>query len=590
MKEAGVDFISTCIDLNGMKTLAQELERQGMDDVVAATTRTPTTRRSSPRPATCSRATSSACSSARSRPTRGHRRSTTSTSGWTSTGSEPTELAMVGWINATSPSRACSPPGPEFDRDKVDRRHQRHDRLHRRRAHRADRLDRRPTTPVHRRRPATPTTSTECTALVQVEDGEFVTVGADRTKPWLCWDRRRPRAGPSPSRPTSTDRGRSPADDARRLDRRGPLPGGPAGARRPGTVYALIALGFVLTYKTSGVFNLAFGAQAYVSAAMYFHAQRRVGVGDPAGLRRCRWSCWPRALGLVLERLIFRHLRTGSSVAKLVVAIGLSVALPACSTLIVGFEAVAGRTPKGIVPDGATRVLRPVRRLRLQPRRAGGDGRRGRRHASASAALFRFTAIGLQMRAVVESPRMTELNGIRADRVSAFSWALSSLFAGLAGVLIAPRFNTLAAPDFFNLVVVAIAAAAVGRLVSLPAGARSAASGSASSSPSSTRSCPRWADDYALARADPGEPHPGDAVRRAVRRARARGRRSGGPARPPTRWPASTRRRRRWPPPTRSRRAHPRHPGLRRRASSSSSASSCSPRPTRRGCSSSPRP
>ena len=34
MKEAGVDFVSTCIDLNGMKTLAQELQRQGMDDVV----------------------------------------------------------------------------------------------------------------------------------------------------------------------------------------------------------------------------------------------------------------------------------------------------------------------------------------------------------------------------------------------------------------------------------------------------------------------------------------------------------------------------------------------------------------------------
>ena len=33
MKEAGVDFISTCIDLNGMKTLAQELDRQGMGDV-----------------------------------------------------------------------------------------------------------------------------------------------------------------------------------------------------------------------------------------------------------------------------------------------------------------------------------------------------------------------------------------------------------------------------------------------------------------------------------------------------------------------------------------------------------------------------
>src|SRR3546814_2800902 len=63
---------------------------------------------------------------------------------------------------------------------------------------------------------------------------------------------------------------------------------------------------------------------------------------------------------------------------------------------------------------------------------------------------------------------MTELNGIAADRVSAFAWAFSSVFAGLAGVLIAPRFNTLAPNEFFNIVVVAVAAAAVGRLVSLP--------------------------------------------------------------------------------------------------------------------------
>jgi branched-subunit amino acid ABC-type transport system permease component len=54
------------------------------------------------------------------------------------------------------------------------------------------------------------------------------------------------------------------ASDASELFR-GLLQGAP-----PGAVYALVALGFVLTYKTSGVFNLAFGAQAYVSAAMYF--------------------------------------------------------------------------------------------------------------------------------------------------------------------------------------------------------------------------------------------------------------------------------------------------------------------------------
>jgi ABC-type branched-subunit amino acid transport system permease subunit len=54
-------------------------------------------------------------------------------------------------------------------------------------------------------------------------------------------------------------------------------------------------------------------------------------------------------------------------------------------------------------------------------------------------AFFKYSAMGLSMRAVVESPRMTELSGINADRVSALAWAVSSFFAGLAGVLIAIR-------------------------------------------------------------------------------------------------------------------------------------------------------
>ncbi|HMJ75665.1 MAG TPA: hypothetical protein VK507_06815, partial [Iamia sp.] len=202
------------------------------------------------------------------------------------------------------------------------------------------------------------------------------------------------------------------------------------------------------------------------SAALYFHARQEWG-----------WSILPALLvavvvvapliGLILERLIFRHLRTKSAVSKLVVAIGLTVALPSLFELIVGFEPVAGRTPQGIVPDGASVFYDPFGVYAFSRNELVAMAVAVALTA-ALAALFRYTAIGLRMRAVVESPRMTELSGIRADRVSAFSWALSSFFAGLAGVLIAPRFNTLAAPDFFNLIVVAVAAAALGRLVSLP--------------------------------------------------------------------------------------------------------------------------
>ena len=234
----------------------------------------------------------------------------------------------------------------------------------------------------------------------------------------------------------------------------------------PGTVYALIALGFVLTYKTSGVFNLAFGAQAYMSAVMYFKTHTEWGWGIVPSLVVSVLVLAP-LVGLVLERLIFRHLRTASAVSKLVVTIGLAVALPNLFDLVAKFESIAGVTPVGIVPDGAGVFYDPFGSYAFS---------RNELVAMAIAlvgmvglgALFRFSGIGLQMRAVVESPRLTELDGIAADRVSAFAWALSSLFAGMAGVLIAPRFNTLAAGDFFNLVVVAVAAAAVGRLVSLP--------------------------------------------------------------------------------------------------------------------------
>ncbi|MBC8364644.1 MAG: ABC transporter permease [Actinobacteria bacterium] len=234
----------------------------------------------------------------------------------------------------------------------------------------------------------------------------------------------------------------------------------------PGAVYALVALGFVLTYKTSGVFNLAFGAQAFVSAAMFFQARVEWGWSTVPALVLAVFVLAPLT-GLLMERLIFRHLRTASAVSKLVVAIGLSVALPSLFETLTGFAGVAGRTPEGLVPDGATVFYDPLgvypfSRDELVALGVAVVGMLG------LGALFRFSSIGLAMRAVVESPRMTELAGIDADRVSSVAWMLSSFFAGMAGVLIAPRFNTLMAPDFFHLVVVAVAAAAIGRLVSLP--------------------------------------------------------------------------------------------------------------------------
>ena len=239
------------------------------------------------------------------------------------------------------------------------------------------------------------------------------------------------------------------------------LQGMPAGA-----VYALVALGFVLTYKTSGVFNLAFGAQAYVSAAMYFKARVVWEWGIVPSVILSVFVLAP-LIGLLLERLIFRPLRNVSAVPKLVVGIGLAVAIPNTFDLLANYKAIGGITPEGVINDGASVYYDPFGVYAFSRNELVAMGV-ATVATLALAALFRFSALGLRMRAVVESARMTELNGIAADRVSASAWALSSLFAGVAGVLIAPRFNTLASADFFSLMVVAIAAAAIGRLSSLP--------------------------------------------------------------------------------------------------------------------------
>src|SRR5947199_1708501 len=94
-----------------------------------------------------------------------------------------------------------------------------------------------------------------------------------------------------------------------------------------GCVYAIIALGLVLTYKTSGVFNLAYGAQAFVAAVAYYDTHIRHG-----------WPIWlalafavlfvSPLLGLLLDRFLFRFLRTASSTAKLVTVLGLIVGIP----------------------------------------------------------------------------------------------------------------------------------------------------------------------------------------------------------------------------------------------------------------------
>ena len=231
-----------------------------------------------------------------------------------------------------------------------------------------------------------------------------------------------------------------------------------------GCVFALVAMGFVLTYKVSGVFNLAFGAQAFAAAAVYYELRVNHHWPTPAAAFIAVLVVSP-LLGILLYFAIYRYLRTAAPVARLAVSIGLLVALPEIVKLVLRFGSSPLYGVEGIVGNGDTLYHffgYAVDRNQL---------------ATIISTLvfvvgltlmFRYTMIGLRMRAVVESARMTELAGISSDRVSSVGWALSSILAGMAGVLLGPLFPQLSSENFFLLIVAAIAAAAFAGLSSLP--------------------------------------------------------------------------------------------------------------------------
>ncbi|MCL4313862.1 MAG: ABC transporter permease [Actinobacteria bacterium] len=235
------------------------------------------------------------------------------------------------------------------------------------------------------------------------------------------------------------------------------LPGIPLGC-----IFALIAVGLVLAYTTSGVFNLAFGAEAYAAALLFYVA---VHAGWP------KWAAFVvsvvlfgPALGLAMDRYLFRHIRTASTLAKLIASLGLLIAIPRLTEVIFG-NAVRMAPPSLILnPNHIYFHLGSYAVSGIEISTVG---------VTTAAlivliGLFGFTQLGLRMRAVVESPRMVQLTGINADRVSMVAWVISGAFASLAGVLLAPLYAQLLDYNFTGLLVSGIAAAAIGGFTSLP--------------------------------------------------------------------------------------------------------------------------
>ena len=101
-----------------------------------------------------------------------------------------------------------------------------------------------------------------------------------------------------------------------------------------GGIYAVMAAGLVLTYQTSGMFNFAHGAVAFVTA--YFFYQLNFGQDIPAiPAAIIAVFIFAPLLGLALDRILLRRLATAPVYARIVGTIGLLIALPALAIWLV---------------------------------------------------------------------------------------------------------------------------------------------------------------------------------------------------------------------------------------------------------------
>jgi branched-chain amino acid transport system permease protein len=193
-----------------------------------------------------------------------------------------------------------------------------------------------------------------------------------------------------------------------------------------GIVYALIAIGFVIILKCSEVFNIAQGH--FVLIGGYLGYTFLVTFNLPI------WAALGMAIvtaiimGLLIERLILRPLLGEPVLAVIMVTIALATILGGLATLLWGAE------------YKAYHGLLPTITLKIGEISIPSESLIGVIVSMTCVAilmlLFRYTKIGLAMRATAEDLQVVQSVGIRATTVYAVSWIIACVVGVIGGILL----------------------------------------------------------------------------------------------------------------------------------------------------------
>lgn len=200
-----------------------------------------------------------------------------------------------------------------------------------------------------------------------------------------------------------------------------------------GSMYGLMALGFYLTYAVSGTVNFAQGSSMMLGAVVTFSFAQTLGWPVFISVLVALLVC--AAYGLVVEIVAVRPFVKRGSDAWLMATVALGIVLDNVVMFTFGKEprslpSVLAITPIQLGSSGVgvypLQLVIPVVGLLL---------------ATGLHCISRYTRWGTAMLAVTQNRDAAKLMGIPIQYTIAAAFAMSTLLAGIAGVLIAPLFN-----------------------------------------------------------------------------------------------------------------------------------------------------
>jgi branched-chain amino acid transport system permease protein len=212
-----------------------------------------------------------------------------------------------------------------------------------------------------------------------------------------------------------------------------------------GVMYALVAIGFVLIYKASGVFNFAQGAM------VFFAALTCVGMVDKFGLSL--WIAIPATiavmvvLGLAIEKVVLRPLVNQPEITLFMATIGLAFFIEGLAQLVWGSTVHKLELPIEDVPIAFMLERFNIIVSQFDITAAGICAVL----VTALALLFSKTKVGRALRAVADDHQAALAVGIPLQQIWAVVWSVAGLVALVAGLLWGARNGVQFALTFIAL-------------------------------------------------------------------------------------------------------------------------------------------